>query len=219
MNILIVGANGQIARHLIKKLSPTEHTVTAMLRSEEQFDALQKLGADKTVLGDLEGNISHSFAGIDTVVFTAGSGGHTGADKTMLIDLWGAIKTIDEAKRQNVSRFIMVSAKNTENPEEGPYSMRHYYIAKKLADDHLKRSNLNFTIIRPGRLVNEPETGHVLIKEKITDSSENSITREDVAGVIAEAISRDDLHGKTFELLNGNQKISEALDQFIGDNV
>ncbi|RFU67658.1 SDR family oxidoreductase [Peribacillus saganii] len=217
MNILIVGANGQIARHLIKKLSQTEHIVTAMLRSEEQMGDIKELGAAKTVLGDLEGNIAHAFAGIDTVVFTAGSGGHTGADKTMLIDLWGAIKTIDEAERQNIKRFIMVSAKNTDNPEDGPYSMRHYYIAKKLADDHLRRSKLNYTIIRPGRLVNEPETGQVLIQEKITESNENSITREDVAGVIVKALSREDLQGKTFELLNGSDSIRSALDQFVRD--
>ncbi|MCA1038229.1 SDR family oxidoreductase [Bacillus infantis] len=213
MNILIVGANGQIGRHLIEKLAETEHKSVAMVRKEEQVKELRDLGADKVVIGDLEKNFSHAFEGVDSVIFTAGSGGHTGADKTILIDLWGAIKTIDQAKEHNITRFLLVSSMNADTPDTGIESMKHYFVAKKLADDHLRSSGLDYTIVRPGGLLNEPATGKILLEEKIQDYGSREITREDVAAVLAEAVDLENTYKKTFEILNGETPIKEALKQ------
>lgn len=213
MNILIVGANGQIGRHLIEKLAETEHKSVAMVRKEEQVNELRDLGADEVVIGDLEKDFSHAFEGVDSVIFTAGSGGHTGADKTILIDLWGAIKTIDQAKKHNISRFLLVSSMNADTPDTGIESMKHYFVAKKLADDHLRSSGLDYTIVRPGGLLNEPATGKILLEEKIQDYGSREITREDVAAVLAEAVDLENTYKKTFEILNGETPIKEALKQ------
>jgi uncharacterized protein YbjT (DUF2867 family) len=213
MNILIVGANGQIGRHLIEKLAETEHKSVAMVRKEEQVNELRDLGADEVVIGDLEKDFSHAFEGVDSVIFTAGSGGHTGADKTILIDLWGAIKTIDQAKKHNISRFLLVSSMNADTPDTGIESMKHYFVAKKLADDHLRSSGLDYTIVRPGGLLNEPATGKILLDEKIQEYGSREITREDVAAVLAEAVDLENTFNKTFEILNGETPIKEALKQ------
>lgn len=213
MKILIVGANGQIGRHLIEKLAETEHKSVAMVRKEEQESELRELGADEVVIGDLEKDFSHAFEGVDSVIFTAGSGGHTGADKTILIDLWGAIKTIDQAKEHNISRFLLVSSINADTPDTGIESMKHYFVAKKLADDHLRSSGLDYTIVRPGGLLNEPATGKILLEEKIKEFSSREITREDVAAVLAEAVDLENTYKKTFEILNGETPIKEALKQ------
>lgn len=213
MKILIVGANGQIGRHLIEKLAETEHKSVAMVRKEEQESELRELGADEVVIGDLEKDFSHAFEGVDSVIFTAGSGGHTGADKTTLIDLWGAIKTIDQAKEHNISRFLLVSSMNADTPDTGIESMKHYFVAKKLADDHLRSSGLDYTIVRPGGLLNEPATGKILLEEKIKEFSSREITREDVAAVLAEAVDLENTYKKTFEILNGETPIKEALKQ------
>ncbi|AGX04485.1 MULTISPECIES: SDR family oxidoreductase [Bacillus] len=213
MKILIVGANGQIGRHLIEKLAETEHKSVAMVRKEEQESELRELGADEVVIGDLEKDFSHAFEGVDSVIFTAGSGGHTGADKTILIDLWGAIKTIDQAKEHNISRFLLVSSMNADTPDTGIESMKHYFVAKKLADDHLRSSGLDYTIVRPGGLLNEPATGKILLEEKIKEFSSREITREDVAAVLAEAVDLENTYKKTFEILNGETPIKEALKQ------
>jgi uncharacterized protein YbjT (DUF2867 family) len=213
MNILIVGANGQIGRHLIEKVAETEHKSVAMVRKEEQADALKKLGADEVVIGDLEKDFSHAFKGVDCVIFTAGSGGHTGADKTILIDLWGAIKTIELAKEHKISRFLLVSSMNADTPDTGIESMKHYFVAKKLADDHLRSSGLDYTIVRPGGLLNEPATGKILLEEKIQEYGSREITREDVAAVLAEAVDLENTYKKTFEILNGKTPVKEALKQ------
>ncbi|MDW2878863.1 MULTISPECIES: SDR family oxidoreductase [Bacillaceae] len=213
MKILIVGANGQIGRHLIEKLAETEHKSVAMVRKEEQESELRELGADEVVIGDLEKDFSHAFEGVDSIIFTAGSGGHTGADKTILIDLWGAIKTIDQAKEHNISRFLLVSSMNADTPDTGIESMKHYFVAKKLADDHLRSSGLDYTIVRPGGLLNEPATGKILLEEKIKEFSSREITREDVAAVLAEAVDLENTYKKTFEILNGETPIKEALKQ------
>jgi len=113
MNVLIIGANGQIGRHLVRKLQESnKHNAIAMVRSDEQKAAFEEQGV-QAVLADLEGSIdeiARAAEGADAVVFTAGSGGHTGADKTMMIDLDGAIKSVEAAKQAAVRRFIMVSA-------------------------------------------------------------------------------------------------------------
>lgn len=100
MKVFVVGANGQIGKHLVNLLKNSDdHTVRAMVRKKEQVAEFEEQGID-TSLADLEGNvdnIANAASGCDAVVFAAGSGGHTGADKTMLIDLDGAVKTMEAA--------------------------------------------------------------------------------------------------------------------------
>ncbi|WP_062046487.1 SDR family oxidoreductase [Bacillus sp. JCM 19034] len=213
MNVLVVGANGQIARHTLTKLSDKGYSPIAMIRNEEQANELKQLGARETIVADLEQNIDHIFSihQIDVVLFAAGSGGHTGADKTILIDLWGAMKVIDTAEKYGVKRFVMLSSMGTVDPDKSD-QIRHYLVAKKLADDHLKRSSLTYTIVRPGSLVNEPAQGKIKLEEEIKER-DNTITREDVAIVLAEVIERENTHFKTFEILNGVTPIEDALEK------
>lgn len=107
MNVLIIGANGQIGQILVKKLKESgEHRPIAMVRKEEQKIKYEEMGI-QAVLADLEGSIDQiasAAKGADAIVFTAGSGGHTGADKTMLIDLDGAIKSMEAAKQAGIKR-------------------------------------------------------------------------------------------------------------------
>jgi uncharacterized protein YbjT (DUF2867 family) len=131
LKVFVVGANGQIGQHLIKLVKESKiHTVTAMVRKEEQVKAFEKLGLE-TRLADLEGSvdeIAEAAKGCDAVVFTAGSCGHTGAEKTLLIDLDGAAKTIEAAKKLGIKRFIMVSAIHA-NRREKWSSIKHYMVA------------------------------------------------------------------------------------------
>jgi uncharacterized protein YbjT (DUF2867 family) len=211
VKVLVIGANGQVARHTLSKLKDEGHHVVAMIRNAGQAAELKKLGADDAVVADLEENFDHAFDGVDAVIFAAGSGGHTGADKTILIDLWGAIKAIDTAERLGVTRFVMLSSMGTVDPDLSD-RIRHYLVAKKLADDHLKRSKLTYTIIRPGSLTNEHAQKFLKLEEEI-QVRDNTITREDVAIVLAKVVNRKNTFGKTFEILNGEASIEEALNQ------
>src|SRR5690625_4737644 len=117
MKVLVIGANGQIGKHLVQLLKESdEHTVRAMVRTEEQVAYFEDTGVE-TRLADLEGSvndIAKAAEDCDAIIFAAGSGAHTGADKTILIDLDGAAKSIEAAEMVGINRFIMVSVIRSE---------------------------------------------------------------------------------------------------------
>ena len=212
MKVFVVGANGQIGKQLVHMLYKSDNfSVRAMVRKQEQADAFQTEGIE-AVVADLEGTVDEivqAAKGCDAIVFTAGSGGHTGADKTLLVDLDGAVKTIEAAQQLGVERFVMVSAFQANNRENWNEKIRHYYVAKHYADRILLDSGLNYTIVRPGGLTNDAGTGKVTIGEKLTERS--TIAREDVARVVFEALQEENTFKKSFDLVQGNVDIAEAL--------
>jgi nucleoside-diphosphate-sugar epimerase len=209
MNILVIGSNGKVGKHLVRILAKKGHTVNALIRSNEQSEAIIELGGNPAV-GNLEEEIGNFFFNTDVVIFTAGSGGHTGADKTILVDLLGAIKTIDESVKHGVDRYIMVSAIGANNPSETIEKMRHYFVAKAEADKYLVKSNLNYTIFRPGRLTEEPAKGK--ITTLYTPETIRTTSREEVAYAIAESIEKPKTYRKTIDILDGDTPVSDAFD-------
>ncbi|OZB98888.1 SDR family oxidoreductase [Paenibacillus sp. XY044] len=211
MNVLIIGANGQIGRHLVRKLRESNgHKAIAMVRTDEQKAAFEQQGV-QAVLADLEGSIDEialAAKGADAVVFTAGSGGHTGADKTMMIDLDGAIKSMEATKQAEVRRFIIVSAIGVHHRELWMESAPYYSAAKHYADIWLKHSGLDYTIIRPGRLTNNPGTGKIAAA---IDLDRGEIPREDVAEAILASLENRHTIGKAFDIISGVTPIEAAL--------
>ncbi|WP_028590708.1 SDR family oxidoreductase [Paenibacillus massiliensis] len=211
MKILVIGANGQIGQHVVQLLEKDEnHSAKAMIRKEEQAPALEQWGAE-TVIADLEGSvedIAAAAAGCEAIVFTAGSGGHTGADKTLLIDLDGAVKAMEAAEQAGIQRFILVSAMYADQREKWPEEIKPYYVAKHFADRILMNSNLDYTIIRPGGLVNEEATGGIQIGE---DASRRTIPRADVAAIVVAALNEPTTIRRAFDVTSGNMPISLAL--------
>ncbi len=211
MKILIIGANGQIGTRLVKQLKESEHTPVAMVRKKDQVDQFENEGIE-TVLADLEEDIGHAFKNVDGVVFSAGSGAHTPESQTKVIDEQGAIKAIDTALDAGVNRFIMVSAlMANRDPDAWPDSMQHYYEAKSKADDYLRSTDLNYTILMPGRLTNDEGNRKVELNEKISDLEGRSITRDDVASVIVELIDSENTYHKSLDLLQGDEPVREAV--------
>lgn len=212
MNVLVIGANGQIGTRLVQKLKESSHHPKAMVRKESQIEKFDAEGIE-TVLADLEEDFGHAFQGVEAVVFTAGSGGHTPKSQTKVIDRDGAIKAIDEAQKAGVKRFIMVSAlKANRDSENWSEAMQHYYEAKSAADEYLRNSGLDYTILMPGRLSNEDGTGNIDLGERI-ELDNRSITRDDVASVIVEILDQRNTFGKSLELLQGNIPINEAVEK------
>lgn len=182
-----------------------------MIRNEEQAKAFKTIGIE-TRHADLEGSVEEiveAARGCDAFVFTAGSGGHTGADKTILIDLDGAAKSIEAATILGVNQFIMVSAIHA-NKRENWGSMKYYMTAKHHADKILEQSDLTYTIIRPGGLLNEPGTGNVSIAEDLPTST---IPREDVAKTILATLTKENTFNRSFDLVSGEDQVSDALNR------
>lgn len=213
MKVLIVGANGQVGSQLTEMIQASEDLeAKAMIRKEEQAGFFEKLGAE-TVLVDLEDDtsaIQKAIDGVDAVVFAAGSGPSTGPDKTMLIDLDGAIKTIKATENAGVKRFIMVSSFNTtrEEIQRANSSFAPYVVAKHYADEWLRGTELDHTIIHPGMLTNDPGTDQVQAAESVKP---DEIPREDVARVILETLKNDSSIGKEFQIVAGDKSASDAI--------
>jgi len=211
MKVLVVGANGQIGKHLIQLLNVSEHhSAVAMVRNEEQVASFKNLGVE-TTLANLESSvddIAKAATGCQAIVFAAGSGGHTGADKTLLVDLDGAVKTIEAAEKLGIKRFIMVSALQAHQREHWSDAIKPYYVAKHYADRMLELSTLTYTIIRPGRLTNDLGTGHIKIGENILSGE---IPREDVANTIFHSLEDDRTFYQAFDLVSGSVPIQDAF--------
>ncbi|BES72320.1 SDR family oxidoreductase [Marinobacter nanhaiticus D15-8W] len=212
MRVLIAGANGKIGQHLIKKMAHSPHEAVAMVRDPDQAEKLRELGAPKTVLGDLERDCTEQLKGCDAVVFTAGSGPHTGPEKTIDVDQDGAIRLIDSAKAAGVKRFIMVSAMRAEEPDKGPEKIRHYLRAKHRADEHLRAGGISYTIVRPGPLTQSAGAGKVEISEKLDRTGD--ISREDVAEVLLKVLDAPNAENRTLDVLSGDASIDEAVKGF-----
>ena len=208
MKTLIIGANGNIGRRLVDKLVQTGHEVRAMVRSDKQRQALEEMGAE-VVLGDLEAEFEPALNNCDALVFTAGSGSKTGADKTILIDMWGAIKTIKACEEAGVKRYIMVSSRDAGDPDHGSPAIRHYNVAKHIADDYLVHSTLDYTILRPGQLTDLAGTG--LVQTVRPAQEMQTITRDDIAEAIMICLDEKSTIGKIVELYQGNTPVKDAL--------
>lgn len=216
MNVLVIGANGQIGQNLVRKLEESsQHNPIAMIRNAEQQKRYQDQGIN-TALVDLEASIdeiAEAAKDADAIVFTAGSGGKTGADKTMLIDLDGAIKSMKAAEIAGVKRFIIISGIGVHRWHDEKHldwidSAPHYAAAKYYADVWLENSGLDFTIIRPGKLTNNLGTGKVTAAN---DHEHKEISREDVASVVIASLENDNTIGKSFDLINGETPINDEL--------
>ncbi|WP_099353664.1 SDR family oxidoreductase [Fredinandcohnia onubensis] len=217
MKVCVVGANGQIGKQVVELLKESsEHTPIAMVRKQEQVAHFENLGVE-TVLANIADNvdkIAEAITGLDAIVFTAGSGGHTGPDQTLLIDLDGAVKTVEAAEKTGVKRFVMVSALGANQREKWNEAIRPYYVAKHYADRILEQSDLTYTIVRPGGLLNEEGTGKVAIGENLT---RNTIPRADVAKVIVASLSEENTYYQSFDLVSGEIPIVDALKNVKGD--
>lgn len=206
--VLVVGANGNTGTKIIEILkNHGQYDPVAMIRDKQQKSKFEAMGVDYKV-ADLEKDLTGVLDGINKVIFAAGSGSKTGPDKTISVDQDGAIKMIDEAEKHQIKKFVMLSAMGVDDPD-GRDELQHYLQAKHNADEHLKRSNLNYTIVRPGMLTNEDHLGKINASEKLNE--EGQITREDVAQVLVTSLDHAQVRNKTFEILNGRRSIAEAI--------
>jgi uncharacterized protein YbjT (DUF2867 family) len=210
MNILVAGANGKTGIKIVDLLIERDHHVKAMIRDASQAQEFEKRGAEP-VIADLEQDIAFAVEDCDAVIFAAGSGPHTGEDKTWAVDRDGAVKLIEACEHNAVERFVMLSSIGTDAPEKGPDQLQPYLKAKAEADQRLQKSGLNYTIIRPGKLNNDPESQHIIARAHLQDKV-GQISRSDVAYTIVEALENENTYRKTIEIIgSGPQTIGEAL--------
>lgn len=208
MKTLVIGANGQIGRIFCSKAHQAGFSLRAMVRKSGQTTWFQEQGIE-TVVADIEGDFQGALHGCDQVVFSAGAGAKGGPDKTLLVDLHGAIRTVDFAKAQGIQRMIMVSAMRSLVPQSAPDFLRPYAAAKFAADHYLMTSGVTYLILLPGRLTDEP--GSHRIRTAYDESLPITISRENVADCLLSALRYDSLCNQQIILLDGDNDIDEIF--------
>ena len=208
MRVLVAGSHGQVGQHIVRMLAEEGHEVRAMIRDEDQAPTLRELGGEP-VVADLEGEVAHTVEGCDAVIFSAGGGPGSGAEKKETVDRQGAVKLIEAAKEHGARRYVMVSAMGAADPKAGSEAMQPYLFAKARADASLQESGLDYTIVRPGSLTDEPGDGTVEAAPSLGKRGE--IPREDTARTIVATLKAQNTYGKTFEVLSGDTPVEEAI--------
>ena len=205
-NILVAGANGTTGKKIVDLLQESQYfNPIAMVRKEEQIGYFKDKNID-AVLGDLEKDVSEVFKGnIDKVVFAAGSSGKN----VIGVDQEGAKKLIDASKKANVKKFVMLSSMGADKPEEAT-QLQDYLKAKHNADEYLKSSGLNYSIIRPGTLTNESQSKTIELQQKLEKHGE--ISRADVAQTLVQSLDDQIANKATFEIIKGDTVIQKALE-------
>lgn len=208
MTTLVIGANGKIGKQFCEFAKQAGTPIRAMIRSEDQKPWFSERGIE-TVIADLEGELEHAFDGCDEVIFTAGSGPHTGPDKTLLIDLYGAIRVADIAKQKGLSRYIMISAMRSEKPLDAPEKMRPYMAAKFAADAHLRTRAIPYVILKPGRLTDEAASRQ--FASSLDEAGDNQISRANVAHALLQVVQNPGVINQEYLLLDGKRAIEEII--------
>ncbi|MFI0898653.1 NAD(P)H-binding protein [Streptomyces sp. NPDC020983] len=213
MRIVIAGGHGQIARRVERLLADRGDHAVGLIRNPDQADDLRDAGAQPVVL-DLEATPAESVAtalvGADAAVFAAGAGPGSGVDRKQTVDRDAAVLLADAAERAGLRRFLVVSSMgaDAQSTYEEP-GFQAYLRAKGAADDAIRsRASLDWTILRPGSLTDDPGTGRVSLAPS---TGRGSVPRDDVAAVLVELLDAPHTAGMTLELIGGSTEIPAAV--------
>jgi uncharacterized protein YbjT (DUF2867 family) len=213
MRVAIAGAHGKIGLLLARLLVERGDSVIGLVRNPDHFGDVSAAGGEP-VLCDLEhaseAEVAEAITGADAAVFAAGAGPGSGAERKLTVDRDGAIKLLYAAGRAGVGRYVIVSSIGAESPPDDDDVFSVYLRAKAEADAAVTASELDWTVLRPGRLTDDPPTGRARID---SDPFRGAVARADVAAVIAAALPESRSVGATLYVNGGDAPVKAALDQ------
>ncbi|MCW2878198.1 MAG: hypothetical protein JWQ95_2298 [Sphaerisporangium sp.] len=214
MRVVIAGGHGKIALRLERLLAGRGDEPVGLIRNPGHEPDLRETGA-QAVVCDLETagveEVASHLRGADAAVFAAGAGPGSGAARKDSVDRAGAVLLAEAAERAGVRRFVQVSSMGAgEPPRAGTDDVWAAYIkAKSDAEDDLRARDLEWTIVRPGGLTDDPGTGLVTLAEP--GRPRGRVTRDDVAAVIVALLDTPGTRGRTLELVEGDTPVDEAV--------
>ncbi|HEY2771779.1 MAG TPA: NAD(P)H-binding protein [Solirubrobacteraceae bacterium] len=211
MQVAIAGAHGQIAMRLIGRLVARGDTVVGLIRNPDHAADVEAAGA-RPVVCDLERatveEVARAAAGCDGAVFAAGAGAGSGAERKLTVDRDGAIKLLEATAGTN-ARYVIVSSIGAEDPPSGDGVFEVYLRAKAEADGAVTASDRDWTVLRPGRLNNDPGTGRARIE---STPFRGDVPRDDVAAVLELILHEPRAAGHILYVNGGSEPIEQALD-------
>jgi uncharacterized protein YbjT (DUF2867 family) len=210
MDVAVAGGHGKVAMRLLRLLAQRGDRARGLIRNPDHAPDLEAIGAEP-VVADLEAldDVAPHVRGADAIVFAAGAGPGSGAERKRTVDLGAAVKLIDAARAEGIERYVMVSSIGAHAPAAGPEAMRPYLAAKAEADAALAASGLAYTIVRPGSLTDDPGTGRVDVSTDL--GRRGPIPRDDVAAVLLACLDAPETAGLTFEVFAGDREVELAV--------
>ncbi len=212
MKIMIIGGHGKVALLAAPMLTAGGHAVTSVVRNKAQIADIEETGALARV-SDVEhldeSDMQALVRGHDAIMFAAGAGGGS-PERTYAVDRDAAIRVMDAAVAEGVDRFVMVSyvgAGRDNVPKDNPFHA--YADAKAQADEHLRGTALNWTILGPGQLTLQEGSGRIEYGNHVT---EGETSRANVAELAVGVVGRSDLGGVTVNFRDGNVAVWEAME-------
>jgi uncharacterized protein YbjT (DUF2867 family) len=209
--VAIAGGHGKIALLLGALLVRDGITVRGLIRNPDHSADLEAAGIAPAIT-DLERDdpaLPGVIAGADAVVFAAGAGPGSGAPRKLTMDRDGAVRLIAACEQSGVRRYVMISAMGARGEiGAGDDVFTIYLRAKRDADLALADSGLDYTIVRPGTLTDEPPTGQVSIGPEL---AAGSIPRADVAATLVAVLGTANTVRTAFDLTSGDSSIETAV--------
>ncbi|MGR0319523.1 SDR family oxidoreductase [Agromyces sp. ZXT2-3] len=209
--VLIIGGHGRVALQLGRILRERGDQVDSVIRNPDQSVEVEKTGA-RPIVADVETMdvpaLAELIAGHDAIVWSAGAGGGDPA-RTRAVDHDAAVRSMDAAAQAGVGRYVMVSyfGSRVDHRVPADSAFRHYADAKADADEHLRASGLDYTILGPSTLTDGPGTGRI----DVTGEESSDVDRADVAEAVAAALVEPATVGRTIRFNRGETPIAEAL--------
>lgn len=209
MDVFVIGSTGRVATSLIGQLTADGHTVRAAARQPEN---VVKHDGVVPVTFDLHASVEEMqelMAGVDAVLFVAGSRGRD----LLQTDAFGAVKTMQATESLGIKRYVLLSSLYALEPDKWSHpnlsKIMDYNVAKFFADNHLvTNTKLDYTIVQPGALSEKEGTGMITV----TEDAYGSIAIEDVASVLAKSLSTPETIGKVIKIVEGTTPIQKALE-------
>ena len=214
MRVVIAGGHGKIALLLARLLAERGDQAVGLIRNPAHVPDVQKAGAEAVVC-DLEAasteDVTVLLPGADAVVFAAGAGPGSGVPRKDSVDRGAAVLMADAAERAGVPRFVQISSMGTgQPPRPGTDEVWAAYItAKTAAEDDLRARDLDWTILRPGRLTDAPPTGRIRLAPPPVPR--DTVPRADVAAVIVALLDNPGTRHQTLELVGGDSPVAAAV--------
>jgi uncharacterized protein YbjT (DUF2867 family) len=211
VDVVVAGGHGKVGLRVLRLLAERGDRARGLIRNPDHAADLEAVGAEG-VVADLESedtDVAAAVAGADAVVFAAGAGPGSGPERKRTVDYGAAVKLIEAANANGISRYAIVSSVGVEQPERWSDDMRPYFEAKAEADAALQQSGLDYTIVRPGFLSDDPGTGRIDAAPSL--GRRGRIPRDDVAATLLATLDTPSTIGKAFEVLAGQTPIEEAL--------
>ncbi len=209
MDVVVAGGHGQIALELLALLAQRGDRARGLIRNPDHAADLEADGAVPVLCALEHADPLPHIGAAGALVFAAGAGPGSGPERKRTVDYGGAVKLIEAAEELGVRRYVIVSSMGADDPASASEAMRPYQEAKHDADEALAGSSLDWTIVRPGGLTDEPGSGQVAIADTLGRFGQ--VPREDVALVLFECLGADSTVRRTFEVLEGDVPVREAI--------